>query len=181
MNSKSTLKSWIKIETERCKNFRYEVATISNKLGVVLQTIYFDGYSLSSDNTENYYLFKNNFFAFNPARINVGSISINDKEKTFIISPMYVVFSTDYPDVIKWFTKSFIFNQLVKINVFGTVRNSLSKESLLEFPFFNLKQIYFLKNKIKEINFLDCYIKNLKSKLNLYKLLRKHYMSKMFL
>ena len=61
---------------------------VTNKEGIV-QT----GKPASKD-ISNYIVLEENCFAFNPYRINVGSIGINDKNLTGCVSPAYVVFKT---------------------------------------------------------------------------------------
>ncbi len=48
----------------------------------------------SSKNISNYIVLEDDCFAFNPYRINVGSIGINDKKLKGCVSPAYVVFKT---------------------------------------------------------------------------------------
>ena len=61
---------------------------VTNKEGIV-QTG-----KLASKDISNYIVLEKNCFVFNPYRINVGSIGINDKNLTGCVSPAYVVFKT---------------------------------------------------------------------------------------
>ena len=69
-----------------------EVWSVSNKDGFVLSSEYFDK-QVASANISNYKIIKPGYFAYNPSRINVGSLAFNNSLKTGAVSPMYVVFS----------------------------------------------------------------------------------------
>lgn len=47
---------------------------------------------IHSVKTDNYKLVQPNQFAYNPARINIGSIALNRSNEIGIVSPFYVVF-----------------------------------------------------------------------------------------
>jgi type I restriction enzyme M protein len=76
---------------ERNKELKYEVSSVTNDKGLVNPESKFNNQVASKD-TSNYKLVKENNFVYNPSRINVGSITVNKKEKTVCVSPMYVVF-----------------------------------------------------------------------------------------
>ena len=52
---------------------------------------YFDR-DLSSDDKSGYKIVPNGYFAYNPSRINVGSVACQFVEDKVIVSPLYVVF-----------------------------------------------------------------------------------------
>ena len=66
-------------------------------------------------------------FAYNPARINIGSIGINDKGYSGCVSPVYVVFSTekDYHHFMNFLIKRPFFKEELKTRASGSVRQSL--------------------------------------------------------
>src|SRR5690606_19460861 len=70
----------------------YTVFSVSNKYGFIKQAEQFEDRVIASDNTENYKVISKNVFAYNPARINVGSIARMKEIGTGIVSPMYVCF-----------------------------------------------------------------------------------------
>lgn len=83
----------IKEESERIRETKnIEVWSVSNKDGFILSTEYFDKQVASAD-ISNYKIIKPGFFAYNPSRVNVGSLAFNNSSKTGAVSPMYVVFS----------------------------------------------------------------------------------------
>jgi type I restriction enzyme M protein len=69
-----------------------EVWSVSNRDGFVLSSEYFDKQVASAD-ISNYKIIKPGYFAYNPSRINVGSLAFNNSSKTGAVSPMYVVFA----------------------------------------------------------------------------------------
>ena len=66
-------------------------------------------------------------FAYNPARINIGSIGINDMEYAGCVSPVYVVFSAEdrYHHFINFLIKRPFFKEELKTRSSGSVRQSL--------------------------------------------------------
>lgn len=120
------------------KNLEVEnIESISNKNGFTKQSEQFDGYRVASLDLSNYYVIKGNQFAYNPSRINVGSIAYKRKgEEDSIISPLYVSFSTknNINDAFLWYwfrTSSFK-KQRIQFSE-GGVRDTL--------PFENLKKM----------------------------------------
>lgn len=69
-----------------------ELYSVTNSKGFVLQADHFDRLITSNDQS-SYRIIKRNEFAYNPARINVGSIA-HFKDKVGLISSLYVCFST---------------------------------------------------------------------------------------
>ena len=67
-------------------------------------------------------------FAYNPARINIGSIGINDLDVLGCVSPVYVVFSVDadYQSFFEFYFKSAIFRAETMLRASGSVRQSLN-------------------------------------------------------
>lgn len=71
-------------------------------------------------------------FAYNPSRINIGSIGMNDFGYTGCVSPVYVVFraESNYHNFVNCFTKSLRFREEVKLRASGSVRQSLNYNDL---------------------------------------------------
>lgn len=87
------LRELIEEQSARIKEIKdIEVWSVSNKEGFVLSSEYFDKQVASAD-ISNYKIIKPGYFAYNPSRINVGSLAYNNSSKTGAASPMYVVFS----------------------------------------------------------------------------------------
>ena len=77
------------------KNFPLEAYSITNEQGFVPQKDAHNefGYMKNTDRTA-YNIVKKNSFAYNPARINVGSIGYYEGEENVIVSSLYEVFQT---------------------------------------------------------------------------------------
>ena len=77
---------------------------------------------------------ENGYFAYNPYRINVGSIGLkSDKQKYDYISPAYVVFSCQenlYPQYLEILLKTSYFAQAIRHNTTGSVRQTLGFDNL---------------------------------------------------
>ena len=67
------------------------VYSVTNKMGIVNSNDYHEYEKYSSD-LSNYLVLRKGNFAYNPARLNVGSIAWLKKEEPGLVSPMYVIF-----------------------------------------------------------------------------------------
>ena len=122
----------------RNKNGLYSnVLSVSNKQGFVKQSEQFEDRTVASEDTSNYKIVKRNNFAYNPARINVGSIARLTKFDVGIVSPMYVCFRTKasiIPEYMEaFFTSQQFFYEMMK-RLEGSVRLCLSYEGLCNIP-----------------------------------------------
>ncbi|WP_456059595.1 restriction endonuclease subunit S [Brachyspira pilosicoli] len=80
-----------------------QVYVVSNTRGIVRSEDYHDN-SIHSDDTSNYTILKQDMFAYNPSRLNIGSIGRLKSTISGLVSPMYVVFSVDKSVVdVKYF------------------------------------------------------------------------------
>lgn len=75
------------------------VYAVTNDRGFVLSAILHD-FTIYSDDTSNYSVVEHNDFAYNPSRLNIGSISYFKGYDKGLISPMYVVFHADESIII---------------------------------------------------------------------------------
>ena len=110
------------------------IYSISNKDGFVLQSEQFDGLDSESRGYDIslYKIVGRNTFAYNPARINIGSIGYSGNLKEVLISSLYVCFkTTDELDdeFLICFLKTAQFNQAVENNVEGGIRSYLFYEN----------------------------------------------------
>ena len=110
------------------------IYSISNKDGFVLQSEQFDGLDSESRGYDIslYKIVGRNTFAYNPARINIGSIGYSGNLKEVLISSLYVCFkTTDELDdeFLQCFLKTAEFNQAVENNVEGGIRSYLFYEN----------------------------------------------------
>lgn len=127
------------------KDLDFPAYSVSNKAGLISQTEQFDGSRLDDLEKTNYKFVEPNEFAYNPARVNVGSIAFNDLGMTVIVSSLYVVvkMSEDLDnEFILQFIKSPTFIKEVKRNTEGSVREYLFYENFanIKFPFTRNKE-----------------------------------------
>ena len=128
------LSKLLKEENEKKKlskfpNEDFGILGISNEEGM------FDAYTEKGKNiNQPYKIIKNDFIAYNPYRVNVGSIGIKKEHlKNEYISNAYVVFSTKeklLPDYLFILMHTKKFNKSIKDNTTGSVRQTLSYENL---------------------------------------------------
>ena len=114
------------------------VLSVSNRQGFIKQSDQFENRNVASEDTSNYKIVKKNDFAFNPARINVGSIARLTTFEKGIISPMYICFRTKEnvaPEYIDFFFESKHFYCEIQKRLEGSVRQCLSFEGLCNIPF----------------------------------------------
>ncbi|MEJ5166713.1 MAG: restriction endonuclease subunit S [Thermoanaerobaculia bacterium] len=72
-------------------NEKFNVYSVSNIRGFVLSNEFFEK-QVYSKNLQNYKIVEENYFAYNPARVNVGSIALFSEKEKGLVSPMYIVF-----------------------------------------------------------------------------------------
>lgn len=91
------------ITRKRLKSKKYDKPTkvyaVTNSVGFALSADLHD-FQIHSEDTSNYSVVEKNEFAYNPSRLNVGSIAYYENEEAAIISPMYVVFKIDEKRVL---------------------------------------------------------------------------------
>ena len=75
-------------------NIFSDVRSVSTHYGLISTNEYFDNSPASKD-TSAYKVVRPGMFAYNPARINIGSIAFSSLQKPVVVSPMYIVFSVD--------------------------------------------------------------------------------------
>ncbi|EIV99908.1 restriction endonuclease subunit S [Thermoanaerobacter siderophilus] len=119
-------------------NFKYPVFTISNIHGFVLSDVFFDK-QVYSKNLSTYKIVRSGYFAYNPYRVNVGSLALFDKE-VGLVSPAYIVFKISephylYPIFLYRLLKSPQYlDEIKRISMSrGSVRRSLAFRDLSDF------------------------------------------------
>ena len=116
------------------------VYSVTNEQGFC--TGYFSKDVASKDRT-TYKIVPRGYFAYNPSRINVGSVDWQDCEERVIVSPLYVVFGVDEKldqQYLLHYLKSDITLTYIKALATGSVRDNLKFSILQEFPI-NLRPI----------------------------------------
>ena len=107
-------------------NLPYESYSVTNENGFIPQNEQFEnGGTMATADKSMYYIVSKNSFAYNPARINVGSIGYYDKPENVIVSSLYEVFKTseDIDDRFLWhWFKSDAFQRMIEQYQEGGVR-----------------------------------------------------------
>lgn len=150
------------------------VLSVTNSQGFVNQEDYFDGAVHSAD-ISNYKIIRKNQFAYNPSRVNVGSIDILKDYDEGVLSPMYVVFKVDEsklsPDYFKYYFQTYRFFENVKNNTQGSVRNSLSFKALIDFDYL-LPTLKVQERIVKILNKIDKIITDLQKEIEIKKIIK---------
>jgi len=111
----------------------------------------------ASDDLGNYIVLNEHQFAYNPYRINVGSVGLSPKGTFGIVSPAYVVFETDEhinSEFLLYYLKSSIGINLIKwYGDRGGVRAALRYSDLekIDFPNISLEKQLYILAKIKKL------------------------------
>lgn len=123
------------VTTRNKSNSCENVLSVSNKMGFIKQSEQFEDRTVASENKSNYKVVTEGCFAYNPARINVGSIALLSTYKIGIISPMYVCFKTksnlDSEYLNFYYQSGFFYKELQK-KLEGSVRQCLTYENMSE-------------------------------------------------
>ena len=98
---------------------------------LVLSEDYFSK-QVFSNSIAKYIVVKHNDFAYNPARINIGSIGMNEFNFDGCVSPVYVVFRCQkgYEYFFNLYRRTTFFAEEVKKRAIGGVRQTLSYKDL---------------------------------------------------
>ena len=95
------------------------------------------GKEVASKDKTTYKIVPRGYFAFNPSRINVGSVDWQRNEDRVIVSPLYNVFSVS-PQLdqqyLYYYLKSDFALQRIRAVATGSVRDNLKLDMLYEFP-----------------------------------------------
>ena len=95
------------------------------------------GKEVASKDKSTYKIVPRGYFAYNPSRINVGSVDWQRNEDRVIVSPLYNVFSISSrlkPQYLYYYLKSDAVLQRIKAVAQGSVRDNLKLDMLAEFP-----------------------------------------------
>lgn len=127
--------------SEKVKNRTdVSVMSVSNKYGFTTSEELFND-TVASENLSGYKIIKHNYFAYNPSRINVGSIALLTDNTEICVSPMYTVFKIKdgkqiLPEYLLMLLKSNYMINIIKKRAFGAIRVQLKYDELctLKFP-----------------------------------------------
>ena len=149
--------------TKNKENLPLESYSISNEYGFIPQQEQFEnGGTMAKADKKMYYIVTPDSFAYNPARINVGSIGYDDLDKDVIVSSLYVVFKTDAnthnPFLNYWF-KTPMFKKMIELYQEGGVR--------LYFFYDKLCSCHFRRPSLKEQQRIASYFRSLDKQISL--------------
>ena len=117
------------------------------------------GKEVASKDKTTYKIVPKGYFAYNPSRINVGSVDWQKNEERVIVSPLYNVFSVSAEldqQFLYYYLKSDVTLHYIKAIATGSVRDNLKLNMLYEFPI-NIpslgeqKEIVYKLDKLKRI------------------------------
>lgn len=120
------------------------VLSVTNHSGFVLPEDQFQR-RVASQNLDNYKIVCKGQFAYNPSRINVGSIARLDNWEIGVLSPMYVVFGLDakfiHSDFLFYWLQTKEANKKIRAATQGSVRESVNFNDFanLTIPFPEMK------------------------------------------
>ena len=131
----------------------YSVLSVNNRLGFIEQSEQFEDRMVASEDTSNYKVVSRDDFAYNPARINVGSIARLTSFEKGIVSPMYICFNTKaqlLPQYLEHFFATRYFDCEMQKRLEGSVRLCLSWEGLCNIPISvpSIEQQEYIANRI---------------------------------
>ena len=166
---------YIEENKEKVKDQIIPVWSVSNKVGFVNTEEYHSEQVASSD-IKNYKVIKPNYFAYNPSRINVGSIALNQNDINGCVSPMYVSFKIINSEELNaeyllLLLKSEEFKNIINNEAYGAVRKQLRYNDLeniaIPVPDYSeqINIINRIKNKQKEIMELHSKIDEINSEI----------------
>lgn len=157
------------------------ILSVTNSRGFINQSEQF-GRELASADLSNYKIVKKGQFAYNPSRVNVGSLDMLRTFDAGVLSPMYVVFEVTSKDLIPEFLyyhlKTYWFIGHIPMFVQGSVRDTLSFDGFSGMKFY----IPTLEEQKKIVTILDAAASELKhyeEKLNNLKLQKKGLMQQL--
>ena len=168
----------IKVENKKYKlnedeETEFGILGVNNKKGI------FDAYLQKGEKiNQSYKKMEVGWLAYNPFRINVGSIGIRLKEhKNEYISPAYIVFSCKeniLPEYLFLVLKTKTFNKVINENTTGSVRQKLTIDILKKLKILlpplteQQKIIDTYQAKIQQIQALQTQVYNLENEIKEY-------------
>ncbi len=162
---------------------KYPVLSVNNRLGFIEQSEQFEDRMVASDDTSNYKVVNYNDFAYNPARINVGSIARLTSFEKGIVSPMYICFNAKrqlLPEYLECFFDTQYFYHEMQKRLEGSVRLCLSWEGICNIPI-TIPTIERQKDVSKQISVIVGKISIEEQYLKMLESQKKYILSQMFI
>ena len=138
-------------------NCPYKVMSVSNVRGFIPQSEQFNDREIASENTTGYKIVTRDIFAYNPARINIGSIARLKGNDKGVVSPMYVCFKVEgelQPKYLEYFFQTRRFKKDVELRLEGSVRLCLNFDALceIEIPILSLAEQIAISSAIETLD-----------------------------
>ena len=166
------------------ENLPLESYSISNENGFVPQNEQFEnGGTMSKADKRLYYIVSPDSFAYNPARINVGSIARLTSFEKGIVSPMYICFNAKrqlLPEYLECFFDTQYFYHEMQKRLEGSVRLCLSWEGICNIPI-TIPTIERQKDVSKQISVIVGKISIEEQYLKMLESQKKYILSQMFI
>jgi type I restriction enzyme M protein len=147
------------------KEINSNIFSVSNEKGLISSQDYFTD-SVHSKDLSKYKLVSHKHFVFNPSRLNVGSIGMNDTFKEGCVSSAYKVFKIINKKILPEFLFNFIkskeFVRNLKLSAAGTSRRSIDIDDLKKFkiPILSTE----IQNKIAKYHTLSKHLEIINNK-----------------
>lgn len=159
-----------------------DVYSVTNTQGFVSSNEYFNK-EVYSKNLSNYKFVCRNMIAYNPSRVNVGSLAVQNKLDLVIVSPLYIVFeivkNTFIPEFVSLFLHSCYGLAQIDNLTSGSVRDSLKYSALekIKLPIYDIDK---QEKIISNISYVDKLIYKCNKQLTLLDELTKSRFIEMF-
>lgn len=153
-------------------NETFSLVSVTNRFGIILDEDDEKKFQVKGHDIKNAKVVREGDIAFNPYRINVGSIGIAGKELDgLLISPAYIVFKTKNgldPQVLCALLKNPFYNEYIDIYAISSIRTCLSASKLRKIliPKKTVEgDTSFIKRKYSEIDKLNAQIQKRKNEM----------------
>ena len=158
------------------------VYSVTNSNGFVPSEEYFNK-EVYSKELDTYRVVNRGMLAYNPSRINVGSVALQDKEDQVVVSPLYVVFSVDErriaPEYLLRFLKCDEGLKQIETHSVGTVRNNLKYKGLCNLRI-NLPSLKAQHSMVRKLRVIETLIDSSQSCISMLDQLVKSQFVEMF-
>ncbi len=158
------------------------VCSVTNSQGFVLSTEFFTKEVFSKE-LRTYKLVERNQLAYNPSRINVGSIALQDIADEVVVSPLYIVFAVDASRIDSSYLLRYLKSRpglkQVEFNSIGTVRNNLKYDGLCQISV-PLPSLEVQRSRVRSLIALETEIKEGEETLSKLDVLVKSRFAEMF-
>ena len=136
-----------------------------------------------SKELRTYKLVERNQLAYNPSRINVGSIALQDIADEVVVSPLYIVFAVDASRIDSSYLLRYLKSRpglkQVEFNSIGTVRNNLKYDGLCQISV-PLPSLEVQRSRVRSLIALETEIKEGEETLSKLDVLVKSRFAEMF-